>query len=261
MKRTLAAVTAALLMIGLVSSTALAGSGASIGGSAKAVYNAIPASVSANVPSLGFEATATNEFGDAVALGGSARSLQSMSVLLSSFACTTGHWDTVGGNCVTTPGATFPVPLTFTIYDFTGGTKGAQLAQQTQIVNVLYRPSASSKCAGADAGKWYNTSDKSCNNGLPQTFKMTFSGGTLTDQVVWTVAYSTSGFGPVPYGYGNACNSTAAGCPYDSLNVGAKSFEKAPYAGTDLDEDQAFRNGVMETGWTGFRPLGAITAK
>jgi hypothetical protein len=42
-------------------------------------------------------------------------------------------------------------------------------------------------------------------------------------------------------------------------------FAGAPYAGTDVDEDVAFRsdqgNGdvlASETGWTGYRPLGEI---
>jgi hypothetical protein len=248
---------AAGLLVGLASSTALAGSGASVGGSAKAVYNAIPASVSANVPSVGFEATGTNEFGDAVGLASSARTLQSMSVLLSSFGCASGHWNT--SDCLTTKGATFPVALTFTIYKIDGTTV---LAQEQQTFDVLYRPSADfTHCTAADAGKWYNASDKSCNNGLPQLFKMSFPAGiTLDDQVIWTVAYNTTHYGHSPLTEQAVCYSTAAGCGYDSLNVGAKSYTNAPFAGTDLDADEAFVNGAPESGWTGFRPLASISA-
>ena len=35
----------------------------------------------------------------------------------------------------------------------------------------------------------------------------------------------------------------------------------APFVGTDINEDEAFWNGVMDPGWSGYRPLGAIAAK
>jgi len=77
-------------------------------------YSAIPSKVPGNPPSLGFEASATDEFGDLVTLGGTARQLVSVSVLLSSWGCENGSWNT--GDCQTTPGATFDVPMTFKIY-------------------------------------------------------------------------------------------------------------------------------------------------
>jgi hypothetical protein len=232
----------------------LASPHASSGGAAKDGYNAIPSKISGNVPSLGFQATQTNEFGDEVTLGGTARRLQSMSVVLSSWACETGHW--TSGDCETTPGATFDVPVTFTVYADANGAAGAVLAQQTQTVAVAYRPSTSSLCTG---GKWYNSKDRTCYSGIVQTVQMTFDGQTtLPDDVIWTVAYSTSGYGPAPHGYSQPCNSDPAGCPYDSLNVGVWSAPNAPYAGTDVNEDEAFRNGALEAGWTGYRPLGAI---
>jgi hypothetical protein len=254
----------------LLASTALASPSASAGGSARAVYNAIPSKVSGNVPSFGAEAYAWNEFGDEVGLGGTARTLQSMSVVLSSWGCESGHW--YSGDCLTTPGATFPVDLTFTIYD-NSGTPGAVLATHPQTVNVPYRPSASTICGD---GRWYNSKDRTCYNGLPQTIKMTFSGVTLTDQVIWSVAYNTTHYGYSPFTETTACfqatvvtsgtyDPTAGGCGYDSLNVGAFSFPNAPYVGTDLDEALAFvcrtAGCSMEGDYTGYRPLGRIVAK
>jgi hypothetical protein len=98
---------------------------------------------------------------------------------------------------------------------------------------------------------------------VPITFTFpsgtTFSSG---DKVIWTVAFKTSTEGYNPIG---ACASSDPGCGYDGLNVGTMSFAGAPYAGTDVDEDVAFRsdqgNGdvlASETGWTGYRPLGEI---
>jgi hypothetical protein len=242
----------------LLASTAIASPSASGGGSAKVAYNAIPSKVAGNVPSVGFEATSTTEFGDEVGLAGSARTLQSMSVLFSSWGCENGTW--IGEDCSTTAGASFLVPMTFKIYEDLGaGARGDLLASQTQTVSFLYRPSADSRCTG---GRWYNAKDRTCYNGLAQTIKMSFASGlTLTDNVIWTVEYNTTHWGPAPIGEGAACFVEPGGCGYDSLNVGTFSFASAPYAGTDTNADEVFRNGATETGWTGYRPLGAISTR
>jgi hypothetical protein len=227
-------------------------------------YNAIPAILPGNVPSVGNEAYAYTEFGDKVGLGGTGRALQSMTVLFSSWGCTSGGWTTK--NCVTTAGATFDVPLTFTVYSDNSGTPGTKLAEQTKTVAFDYRPSASSNCQGTDLGKWFNASDNSCNNGKIQTVKMDFAAGvTLPENVIWTVKYNTTHYGPAPIGEAAACYTTG-GCGYDSLNVGVESFPNAPFTGTDLDENQVFVNGAMQTGpandlWTGYRPLASIVTK
>jgi hypothetical protein len=236
-------------------SPAWAGPGSSSGGSAKSGYNAIPSKVTGNVPSTGFEATATTEFGDEVTLGGSARTLKSMSVLMSSWGCESGSWQ---ASCTTTPGATFTVPLTFTVYADDGGTAGAALASSTQSVAIAYRPSASAQCTGANAGKWYSSKDRTCYSGYPQLVTMTFPAVTLPTSVFWAVAYNTTHYGASPVGEGAGCFSEDGGCGYDSLNVGDKTFANSPYAGTDVDEDSVFRNGAMESGWAGYRPLGAL---
>lgn len=236
MKRTASIVAACLLMVGVSAvSPAFADPSASTGGSAAPGYNAIPANVSENVPSVGFQATQTTEFGDAVGLSGKNRTLNSMTVLFSSWACETGAAGNAG-DCVTTPGATFSATLTFNVYDPTNLT--VPLTTTTQTVDMAYRPSASPLCTD---GRWYNKTDKTCYNGFPQTVKMAMPAVTLTDTVVWSVAYQT------PSG------------PMDSLNVGVFSYPNAPYSGTDLNADEVFRNGAMETDWTGLRPLGQIT--
>jgi hypothetical protein len=183
-----------------------------------------------------------------------------MSVVLVSWGCESGHW--TSGDCVTTPGATFNVPLTFTIYADNAGSPGFVLAQETQTIPVLYRPSASAQCTGADAGKWYSSKDRTCYNGFAQTVKMTLPGMTLPDHVIWSVAYNTTDYGYAPVG-ATTCSSTPAGCGYDSLNVGTWSAPKAPFAGTDINADQAFMNSLYasSTGWTQYRPLGAIVTK
>ena len=180
MKRTASIFAASLLMGGVCVSPAFAGPSASGGGASTSGYNSIPSKVSGNVASIGFEATQTIEFGDAVALSGKNRTLSSMTVLLSSWACESGAWN---GTCQTTPGATFTVPITFTIYDGTGTTA---LATTVQNVAVAYRPSASAQCVGGDAGKWYNSKDKTCYNGFPQTVTTVMDPMTLPDNVIWS---------------------------------------------------------------------------
>lgn len=244
MKRTVSTIAACLLLAGVsAASPAFADPSTSTGGSAGPGYNAIPSKVSGNVSSVGFQATQTTEFGDKVALSGTNRTLSTMTVLFSSWACETGSWE--GVDCATTPGATFDVPITFTIYDSNDTT--TPVATETQTVAIAYRPSASAKCTGGNAGKWYNPTDKTCYNGFPQTVKMVMDPTTLPDNVIWSVHYNTYN-----------TNGGVSG-PADSLNVGAFSFAKAPYSGSDLDEAEAFRNGAMQTDWTGLRPLGAIT--
>jgi hypothetical protein len=132
------------------------------------------------------------------------------------------------------------VPLTFTIYADNAGIPGVVLATRTKTVAVQYRPSASPKCTdagGLPTGQWYSKKERACYNGLAQTIEMNLPDVALPDQVIWTV-----------------------------LNVGVESFPNAPLAGTDVDENQVFRNGVIETGpandpWTGHRPLGSITTQ
>jgi hypothetical protein len=234
----------------------------SSGGTATSVYNAIPSKLPGNVPSRGFQATQTYEFGDEVGLGGPARNLASMTVVLSSWACESGHWTRVGGDCLTNPGATFSHPLTFTIYEDDSGSPGDVLAQRTENVDIPYRPSADDRCGD---GRWYSRKDQKCYNGFATKVTMPLAAlDPLPDQVIWSIAFQTSSSGYLPVDPG--C-FTSAGCPYDSLNVGSWSAPNAPYQGTDIDVYEAFVNGFM-VGAPVFdpehdgdeRPLGQIKA-
>ncbi|MGW7328201.1 hypothetical protein ACWGIU_06200 [Streptomyces sp. NPDC054840] len=248
------------------------------------VYTALPVGIlkCPEVPSLGFEASATSEFGDEVGLSSTTGDLQSLRVLFQSFGCSdSGHW--YSSDCVTTPGATFTHPLTANIYavDNSGPVPapGALLATVTQNFPINYRPSKDPvNCTGADAGRWYNPNNQTCVNSLSQLLTFNFPAGTsLPSQVIWTVAFNTTRYGSNPIGESAPCFSSNPGCGYDSLNVGARTFPGAPYAGTDVDPNGAFLNstdgstycdgGTGGTGtlrldtpcWTPFTPLGEIT--
>jgi hypothetical protein len=59
----------------------------------------------------------------------------------------------------------------------------------------------------------------------------TFDGTTtLPDTVLYGITYGTSHYGSTPKGDQEVCNSTSAGCFYDSLNV--SSIDGGPSVGT-----------------------------
>jgi hypothetical protein len=213
------------ILVALVATFALAGSAsaAPAGGlRTSVIYSSLVSSpLHGNMPSVGAEAYAVNEFGNAVTFSASkSRSLSSVVVTMSSWGCQSGHW--TSGDCLTTPGATFSVPITFNLYAADGVTK---IAWATQTFAIPYRPSASPTCAVDYPGEWYDNALNACFNEFATnvTFDtFTYAGDVavaLPDNVVFGITYNTSGHGYSPLGYANACNATKAGCPYDSLNI------------------------------------------
>jgi len=150
--------------------------------------------------------------------------LQRVRYVLSSWGCQTGNWHS--NNCVTTPGATFPVPFTINVYAVSNSNTsrvGALLKTQTRTFNIPYRPSYdSARCAGT--GKFYSAVDARCVNGLANVIVFDFSAprASLPGQSIFSLVYNTTHYGPHPVGELAPCyspSSTAAGCGYDSLNV------------------------------------------
>jgi hypothetical protein len=239
------------------------------------IYNSIPTTLPGNVPSQPFQAQQTSEFGDAVRFAaGPTNRLKNVTVVMSSWACQAGTWN--GGDCVTTPGATFAIPIRLTLYQVNTGdptSPGAFIATTQKTFNIPYRPSADAVNCPAEPEKWYSSGDATCYNGFANKIVFGFSNlkVLLPSQVVYGISYNTSGFGPNPQGYDNPCNATTEGCPYDSLNVSAAAG--LPRRGTDLYPNGVFLNsatpsvycdgGLGGTGtfrlddgcWTGFNPM------
>jgi len=248
-----------------------AGLASAAGPMTKVTYNSVPNNLPGNVVSQAFQAQQTSEFGDSVTLAAGPRGAESATVVMSSWGCQYGTW--YGGDCATAIGTTFSHNITLNLYAVDGTTgepTGAPLVTQTQSFNIPFRPSANLvKCTGDDEGKWYNKADKTCYNGFATKITFQNLGGiALPSNVIWTVAFNTSGYGTDPLGYETACAQSAAGCGYDSLNVGTQSFNGQPSKGTDVDSDQAVRRGfdetqplLLENGWTGYRPLATIRTK
>lgn len=254
-----------------------AGVASAAGPNAKASYNSVPTNLPGNMPSQAFQAQQTSEFGDSVQLAGSLRKAESVDVVMSSWGCQTGTWN--AGDCATKKGATFSHPITLNLYavDETTGEPAALLLTKTQTFAIPFRPSADSvKCID---GKWYSTADKTCYSGFATKISFALDGTVLPTGVIWTVAFNTSGYGASPIGYSTACATSAAGCGYDSLNVGVQTFPGQPSAGIDVDANDAVLSSVtpgaycdggiggvgtlrLDTGcWTGYTPLATIRTK
>ena len=220
----------------------------------QAIYNSIPNPLPGDAYlSLGLQAAGANEVGDGLIFTmGSSRQLTTVSVVLSSFACTSGVWsnvDTGPNPCVTSPqNATFPQAVTLNIYSVNPGPPpepGTKIATITTTFNIKYRPSSdynhcdpvgpfATPFIYADGESWFDESSQLCYHGLAQiiTFDLTSMAITLPGEAIVTVTWNTSDYGYTPIGHGAACYSTIQGCPYDALNVGT---DGDPTLGQNVD--------------------------
>jgi hypothetical protein len=268
MRKRIMALIVGLAAMSMMGFTAVSASAAT--GPKPIVYNSIPKNLAGNYPSQPFQAQQTSEFGDIVSFApGTTSNLKQVTLVMSSWACQAGTWN--GGDCATTPGARFTVPITLTVYNVAGANSlGTVIASSTKNFKIPYRPSADPTNCPATPEK-YRATDGTCYNGKAVRISFSFGGQTLPANAIWGVTYNTSGYGYSPKGYGNPCNSTVQGCPYDSLNVAAGAT--APTVGTDQDLNGVFLNSATPavycdggTGgtntfrrdtpcWTGFNPM------
>jgi hypothetical protein len=234
----------AAFALGLSASQALGDEG---GG--RVIYDSTVSPLPGNLPSEGPEAYAFTEFGDEVTFAGNARMLKKVTLTLSSWGCQAGHWYTL--DCVTSPGATFTVPITFNIYNppASGWGTGALIATKTHTFAVPYRPSADSRCTG---GRWFKRG-QGCFNGLAHNVTFNFQHVELPNTVVYGITYNTSHYGPVPIGEGAACYTSSGGCPYDSLNIALGPLVKVgskPYPDT-VYQNTAYGSNYCDGGTNG----------
>ena len=213
-------------------------------------YDSIPAVMPGSFASLGYQATSTDETGDHIAFAGTDRSLDSVTVSLTNWACE-NDFDFVGGTwvpnrgntdaCITTPGSGFNHPITLNIYEVDNSgpnpAVGALIASKTETFFIPFRPSwDSAMCADPSTdvpfgGRWYDPVLGACVHGYAFNIDFDFSldGITLPDEVIYGVAYDTSHYGSTPLGVNG---------PYNSLNLSLAS--DAPSVGTDVESDTLF---------------------
>jgi hypothetical protein len=196
--------------------TAMTAAGASAASASEVIYTNIPSTLPGNFASVGNEAYSMSEFGGLVQFAGAARKNPTVIVAMSSWACQSGSW--FAKDCSTAMGEKFEVPVSFGVYEVgPGNTVGAKIAGGSKVFKMPYRPSASPKCTGEKAGRWYGKGK--CWNGKAFKIALPLKVAQLPAQAIVSVSYNTTDHGPHPIGV-TACNSTIAGCPYDSLNVG-----------------------------------------
>jgi hypothetical protein len=219
----------------------------------------------------------TLEYGNGVLLAAAeGEQITKLTVPFYSFACgTSGHWNTGATEpCVTSPGAEFEIPanpldptdpaeeggVLARLYEVKNGDEvGEPLGEARYTGEFPYRPSADSvKCTGTDVGKWFNAEREPprCQNFYGALIPFDFSGVPTAvvpvgKQVIWTVSFNTESSGYAPFGAPTEGCPEAAGCGYDSLNIGADShrYVGAPYAGADMDVPTLYYKNAGGSSW------------
>jgi hypothetical protein len=198
------------------------------------VYDNIPNPLPPNVPSEGFQATQTAEFGDNVFLGGTHRRAYSVVVTMSDWA---KHSD-----YPILPAAGYTHPITLNIYTVnTSGPNpalGSLIGSVTQNFLIPWRPESDPLCTG---DRW-KAADNLCYSGL--AFKVTFDlrslALTLPNNLIYGVAFNTQTWGAHPIGLPG---------PYNSLNVGLATATP-PTVGIDVESDALFWNTATASNYT-----------
>lgn len=209
-----------LIALSLAAAMAPAVADSSDGQKGGIIYNSVINPLPGNLPSVGYESNAYNEFGNAVNFSaGASHDLTKVVVTMSNWGCASGSWYL--HTCSTPEDATFAQPITLNVYGAStdGVHPGAPIASVTNTFNIKYRPSASPQCVGDNIGKWYNKEAKTCFNGLAQNITFNVKNVKVASSAIFGITYNTTHYGYAPVGQSAACFSTTAGCGYDSLNV------------------------------------------
>jgi predicted ribosomally synthesized peptide with SipW-like signal peptide len=200
------------------------------------IFDNTPTVLPASLPSYGAQAYSFNEWGGGVTFAGSARKLSTAKVIMNSWACEQGDWtvpEGTSGACVTTPGATYSVPITFNVYNVAASnTVGALITSVTQTFAIPYRPSS------IDGGTAWNAAG---NHGYNVPITFTFSGQTLPDTAIFGITYKTLSSGYPALGVGS---------PTDALNIAtypANDVATQAVVGTWLPNDTSSYVGVRGT--------------
>lgn len=191
-----------------------------------AVYDTIPNPQPGNMPSLGYQANQTAEFGGLIApdLSGGNSTLDTVTVAMSDWALKS-TWDPSG----TSTG--FNVDLTLTLYSYPGsGTAvGAGIGTPVTVdAFIPWRPEADPSCPAN--GGW---DPPNCFNGSLSTVTFDFASQniTLPSQLIYGLSFNTETWGANPVGVDG---------PYDSLNFALSSV--GPSVGSQPLPDTAYWN-------------------
>ncbi|MGD9724134.1 MAG: PEP-CTERM sorting domain-containing protein [Pirellulales bacterium] len=240
---------------------------------ASTIYDSISNPEPYNLPSLGYQATSTDEFGDHIELGGTDRVLTTVRAGMSNWALKSTYLDgnddpLPGYGHVTMDASGYEHDLTLNLYNVdTSGVipvLGSLIGTQTVTAFVPWRPE------NQGPGDPWLAPDNNEYNGIFFTVDFDFSGDgiTLPEEFVAAVAYNTNTYGASPIGLNG---------PYESLNVALSSSPAEPTIGVNVDIDTVFWDtsvagfytdggtaGVdilrADTGWTPYTPALEISA-
>jgi len=194
---------------------------------AATIYDSIPGSLPPNVPSLGYQATQTSEFGDLIQFGGANRVLKQVRLVMSDWALASDYPSFPGS-----AGPTWDHPLTLNLYNVDNSgpnpAPGTLIATRTQTFAIPWRPPADPTCPGGTA---WRASDGNCYNGLAFTVVFDFTGTPVPNQIIYGVAFNTETWGYNPIGTPG---------PYVSLNFGLAN--QPPTVGSNPFPDTAYWN-------------------
>jgi hypothetical protein len=220
----------AIVAVGAVASVAAAAGPASI-------YDAIPSPLPPNVPSLGYQATQTSEFGDNVAFAGTNRRAMSVTVTMSDWAKHSTY------PSMSATGWSHPITINLYKVDHSGPNPavGTLIATKTQTFAIPWRPETDAACAGDDG---YQVASV-CYHGIAFniTFDLSSMNVTLPNEIIYGIAYNTNTWGYAPIGLPG---------PYESLNVGLRDYTEfgPPSVGTDVEPDALFWNTATAANYT-----------
>ena len=187
------------------------------------IYSAVPDPLPPNLPSLGYEATQTAEFGGLVGVD-RPFALADATVAMSDWALASDY-----------PGLSpsgWSLPITLNLYniDSSSGTPqpGSVIASVTQTVSIPWRPPADPTCPGQTA---WRAGDGNCYNGLAFPIAFDLGGVTVPTEFIYGVAFNTQNWG---------YNPTGLPGPYNSLNFALTTAP--PTAGTNPLPGTAYWN-------------------
>ncbi len=185
------------------------------------VYNSIPDPLPYNLPSLGYQATSTAEFGELIQFAGTGVVLSYATVMMSDWAKASEY------------GSTDPYwahDITLNLYNVgPGNTPGNLIASVTQEVYIPWRPEADPSCP--NGGTAWRAADGNCYNGLGFTVKFWFFNLPVPNQIIYGLAFNTNTWGYQPIGQSG---------PFESLNFALSGT--APLIGSNPLPDTAYWN-------------------
>jgi hypothetical protein len=226
---------------------------------ATVIYDSIPGPLPPNVPSLGYQATQTSEFGDLIQFDGTSRTLSRVTVTMSDWALAS-DWPSFPGSS----GPTWNHPLTLNLYNVDNSgpnpAPGTLIATRTQTFAIPWRPPADPTCPGGTA---WRASDGNCYSGFAFTVVFDFTGTLVPNQIIYGLAYNTQTWGYNPIGSPGPYESLNFGLAQLPPSVGSNPFPDTAYWNTQTPSNYADggAGGVgtfrRDTNWTPFS--GAVT--